>query len=81
MTAGYNIYPAELERVIAMHPAVAMAAVGSQPDETKGEIAKAYIVLRPGAEADADSILTFCREHLAAYKVPRRGGGEPGQLR
>lgn len=72
LTAGYNIYPAELERVIAMHLAVAMVAVGSQPDETKGEIAKAYIVLRPGAEADEDSILAFCREHLAAYKVPRR---------
>ena len=72
LTAGYNIYPAELERVIAMHAAVALVAVGSQPDATKGEIAKAYIVLKPGAEADADGILALCREHLAAYKVPRR---------
>ncbi len=72
LTAGYNIYPAELERVIAMHPAVALVAVGSQPDATKGEIAKAYIVLKPGVEADADGILALCREHLAAYKVPRR---------
>ncbi len=72
LTAGYNIYPAELERVIAMHPAVALVAVGSQPDEVKGEIAKAYIVLKPGAEPDADGILALCREHLAAYKVPRR---------
>ncbi len=72
LTAGYNIYPAELERVIAMHASVALVAVGSQPDETKGEIAKAYIVLKPGAEADADGILALCREHLAAYKVPRQ---------
>ncbi len=72
LTAGYNIYPAELERVIAMHPAVALVAVGSQPDEVKGESAKAYIVLKPGAEPDADGILALCREHLAAYKVPRR---------
>ncbi len=72
LTAGYNIYPAELERVIAMHAAVALVAVGSQPDATKGEIAKAYIVLKPGAEADADGILALCREHLAAYKVPRQ---------
>jgi long-chain acyl-CoA synthetase len=72
LTAGYNIYPAELERVIATHPSVAMVAVGSQPDEVKGEIAKAYIVLKNGAELDEDTILAFCREHLAAYKVPRR---------
>jgi long-chain acyl-CoA synthetase len=72
LTAGYNVYPAELERVISAHPAVAMVAVGSQPDELKGEIAKAYIVLKSGAEVDEDSVLAFCRERLAAYKVPRR---------
>ena len=72
LTAGYNIYPAELERVISMHPSVALSAVGSRPDEAKGEIAKAYIVLRPGAKADSESIMALCREHLAAYKVPRQ---------
>ena len=71
LTAGYNVYPAELERVIAMHPAVALVAVGPQPDEMKGEIAKAYVVLKPGATADSESIVAHCREHLAAYKVPR----------
>ncbi|MFN2530884.1 MAG: long-chain-fatty-acid--CoA ligase [Pyrinomonadaceae bacterium] len=72
LTSGYNVYPAELERVIAAHPAVAMVAVGGQPDELKGEIAKAYIVLKSGAHVDEQSILSFCRDHLAAYKVPRR---------
>jgi len=72
LTAGYNVYPAELERVVAAHPSVAMVAVGSQPDEVKGEIAKAYVVLKQGATGDADSILEFCRQHLAAYKVPRK---------
>lgn len=72
LTAGYNVYPAELERVIAAHPAVAMVAVGSQPDELKGEIAKAYVVLQTGVSADEESVLSFCRERLAAYKVPRR---------
>jgi len=48
ITAGYNVYPAEIERVVAMHPAVAMVAVGSQPDTLKGEVAKAYVVLRGG---------------------------------
>jgi long-chain acyl-CoA synthetase len=72
LTAGYNVYPAELERVIAAHPAVAMVAVGSQADEFKGEIAKAYVVLKTGAKTDEESVLSFCRERLAAYKVPRR---------
>ncbi len=70
-TGGFKVYPAEIERVIAAHPSVAMVAVGSRPDEFKGEIAKAYVVLKPGASADADAILNFCREQLAAYKTPR----------
>ena len=71
VTAGYNVYPAEIERVLAAHPAVAMSAVGSLPDDQKGEIAKAYIVLKDGAAGDPDEIISFCRETLAAYKVPR----------
>jgi long-chain acyl-CoA synthetase len=70
-TAGFKVFPAEVERVVASHPTVAMVAVGSQPDELKGEIAKAYVVLMPGAEADPDGIIALCREQLAAYKVPR----------
>ncbi len=71
ITGGYNVYPAEIERVVAMHPAVAMVAVGGQPDPVRGEVAKAYVVLKHGASADEASIITFCREHLAAYKAPR----------
>ena len=48
-----------------------MVAVGSVADEEKGELAKAYIIPREGAEPDADAIIRYCREHLAAYKVPR----------
>jgi long-chain acyl-CoA synthetase len=48
-----------------------MVGVGPRPDPHKGEIAKAYIVLKNGATADADGIIAHCREHLAAYKVPR----------
>jgi long-chain acyl-CoA synthetase len=70
-TAGFKVFPAEVERVVAEHPSVAMVAVGSQPDEMKGETAKAYVVLMPGAEADSDGIIALCREQLAAYKVPR----------
>lgn len=71
ITAGYNVYPAEIERVLAGHPAVAMVAVGSRPDDLKGEVAKAYVVLKHGTAADEQALLAFCREHLAAYKVPR----------
>ena len=71
ITAGFNIYPAELERVIAEHPDVAMVAVASIPDEYKGELAKAYIVPRDGSSPDAAELEAFCRARLAAYKVPR----------
>jgi long-chain acyl-CoA synthetase len=71
LTAGYNIYPAEIERVIAGHPSVAMVGVGAKADPNKGEIAKAYIVLKAGASADANGVIDYCRQHLAAYKVPR----------
>jgi long-chain acyl-CoA synthetase len=71
LTAGYNIYPAELERVICGHRAVALAAVGRIPDEARGELAKAYVVLKPGAQASGQEIVDFCRETLAAYKLPR----------
>ena len=71
-TAGFNVYPAELERVLAAHPDVSMVAVGGVPDAQKGELAKAYIVPRPGAEPDADDIIAHCRKQLAPYKVPRK---------
>ncbi len=71
LTAGFNVYPAELERVLCMHPAVALAAVTGVPDEFKGELAKAYVVLRPGTTATRADLVAHCREHLAAYKIPR----------
>jgi long-chain acyl-CoA synthetase len=71
VVAGYNVYPLEVERVIAAHPSVAMVGVGPKIDELKGEIPKAYIVVKQGAQGDAEAIIRFCREHLAAYKIPR----------
>ena len=71
ITGGFNVYPAEIERIVASHPAVAMVAVGSVPDETHGELARAYVVLRPGATATETQIIEHCRLHLAAYKLPR----------
>ena len=71
LTAGYNVYPAEIERVISGHPAVAMVGAGAKADPDKGEIAKAYVVLKPSETATTEEIQKHCREHLAAYKVPR----------
>ena len=71
LTAGFNVYPAELERVLCAHPSIALAAVRGVPDEAKGELAKAYVVLKPGAAASGKELAEHCRQHLAAYKVPR----------
>ena len=71
ITSGYNVYPAEIERVIAAHEAVSMIAVGSVSDPIKGELARAYVVLRPGAKATEAEIIEHCRPHLASYKLPR----------
>ncbi|MCC3312909.1 class I adenylate-forming enzyme family protein [Nocardia africana] len=71
VTAGYNVYPAEIERVIASHPDVAMVAVGRRPDDVRGEIAVAYVVAKAGAHLRDSDILDHCRSGLAAYKRPR----------
>lgn len=71
ITAGYKIFPAELEQVLAAHAAVAMVAVAPVKDELKGELAKAFIVLNPHCQASEEELLEHCREHLASYKVPR----------
>jgi long-chain acyl-CoA synthetase len=71
ITAGYNVYPAEIERVVAAHPAVAMVGVGRVADDVRGELARAYIVLRPTQSATEGEIIEYCRGTLAAYKLPR----------
>jgi long-chain acyl-CoA synthetase len=72
ITAGYNVYPAEIERVLSGHPAVAMVAVGPVKDEVKGELACAYVVRRNGAEVTEAELIDYTRGRLAAYKRPRR---------
>ncbi|AIY89437.1 long-chain-fatty-acid--CoA ligase [Geoglobus acetivorans] len=73
IAGGYNIYPREVEEVLYEHPAVLEAAVVGVPDKYRGETVKAFIVLRPehrGKVSEKD-IEQFCRQKLAAYKVPR----------
>lgn len=71
ITGGFNVYPAEIERVLARHPEVTLCAVGKRADEIKGEVAVAFIVPTRDAARDKEALLAFCREHLAAYKCPR----------
>ena len=72
IASGYNIVPREVEEVLFMHPKVMEACVVGIPNPRRGEMVKAYIVLKPGEEATVDEIRTFCKEYLAPYKVPKR---------
>ncbi len=69
--SGFNVYPREVEGVLHLHPAVALAAVVGVPDALRGEEVKAVVTLKPGATATPQEIVAFCRIHLAAYKYPR----------
>lgn len=69
-TSGYQVWPREIEEVIASHPAVAEVGVVGLPDQMRGEIVKAWVVLRLGMNATKGDLKFYCRERLAPYKVP-----------
>ncbi|MYW03744.1 FadD3 family acyl-CoA ligase [Streptomyces sp. SID3343] len=71
ISGGFNAYPAEIESVLSGHPAVSEAAVVGIPDARMGEVGKAYLLLRPGAEVTVEEIVAYCRAEMANYKVPR----------
>jgi long-chain acyl-CoA synthetase len=71
-TSGFQVWPREIEEVIAAHPAVMEVGVAGIPDPVKGEVAKAWVVLKSGKTATEDEIRGYCRERLAPYKVPAR---------
>jgi acyl-CoA synthetase (AMP-forming)/AMP-acid ligase II len=71
ISGGENIYPAEIERVLAEHPALQDVAVIGVPDERWGEVPKAVVVAKPGATVDTDELLAWCRERLASFKCPK----------
>jgi long-chain acyl-CoA synthetase len=69
--SGFQVWPREVEEVIAAHPAVSEVGVAGIPDKLRGEAVKAWVVLQEGQRATAAEIRTYCRENLVAYKVPR----------
>lgn len=71
ISGGENIYPAEVESIMHMHPAVAEAALIPIPDPKWGEVGRAVVVLRPGEALESEALLTFIGGRLAKYKVPK----------
>jgi long-chain acyl-CoA synthetase len=70
--SGFQVWPREIEEVLAKHPAVAEVSVAGVPDERKGQVVHAWVVLRAGARVTEDELRAFCKESLAPFKVPRR---------
>jgi long-chain acyl-CoA synthetase len=70
ISGGENVWPGEIEAVLAGHPAVFEAAVIGVPDPSRGEVPKAFVVLMEGAKADAADLAAHCRERLPRYKIP-----------
>jgi long-chain acyl-CoA synthetase len=68
---GFNVYPREIEEVLYGHPAVAEVAVFGVPHERHGEEVKAVIAFKANHQATEDEVISYCKEHLAAYKYPR----------
>ena len=69
-TSGFQVWPREIEEVISSHPAVMEVGVAGLPDSVKGEVTKAWVVLKAGHTATEEEIRAYCRERLAPYKVP-----------
>ena len=71
IVGGFNAYPAEIENILCDHPAISQAAVIGIDDDRMGEVAKAFIVLKPSQTLNAETLMHWCKENMANYKVPR----------
>jgi len=72
IVGGFNVYPTDVESVLYTHPAVMEAAVIGIPDAYRGEVVKAFVVLKAGASAIPEQLIEHCKTGLAEYKIPRR---------
>jgi len=71
ISSGFNVYPRDIDELMYTHPKVLRACAFGVPDEKRGEAVKLTLVLKPGETMTVDEVLSFCRENLTAYKVPR----------
>ncbi len=71
LQGGYNVYPVEIENLLADHPSVAMVAGIGVPDSVLGEVGRYYVVPAQGASVDTAVLMAYCKEKIANYKVPR----------
>src|SRR6185295_10876528 len=71
-TCGFQVWPREIEEVLCSHPAIAECGVVGLPDQMRGEVVKAWVVLRTDAKATPGELKEYCRERLAHYKVPAK---------
>ncbi len=71
IAGGYNIYPRDIDEVLYEHPKVAEACAIGVPDPYRGETVKVFVVLKEGQTSSEEEIIKFCKEKLAAYKVPK----------
>ena len=72
IVSGFNVFPAEVEEVLASHPAVVECGVLGVPHPHHGEAVKAYVVLVEGADVDEDTLVEYCQDYLARYKCPSK---------
>jgi acyl-CoA synthetase (AMP-forming)/AMP-acid ligase II len=71
IVGGFNAYPAEIENILCDHPAISQTAVIGIADERMGEVAKAFVVLKPNHELHEHALTKWSKENMANYKVPR----------
>ena len=71
IVGGFNVYPQEVEAIINSHPSVAQAVVVGMPHPVNGQVPKAFVQLKEGAQATSRELIDFCKHHLAHFKVPR----------
>jgi long-chain acyl-CoA synthetase len=71
LVRGINVYPREIEEVLYQHPKISECAVIGVPDESRGEVPKAFMVLKEGETLTEREVREYCKQHLAAYKLPK----------